>query len=224
MKTILSFVQVLSFPTGRLQFFADTRLADFYTFIVTFINTLSVRIYSVASFDCLFGQRFHSYYAELLSFGYGPVLVALLVLIWFEISYYFCNRKRSNESPAPVVVLEQEKGEAIVTPPPPEKNYGPALRLLLFLFLLLYPYVSTLLVQFFQCQQVNGIYYLVADYSSNCFDSLWKKMLGPELLLVVLYPLLGPLAIFLLLKWKRKVLNVRFMTARYKEQYYYWDV
>lgn len=50
-------------------------------------------------------------------------------------------------------------------------------------------YVSTLLVQFFECQRVEAAFYLIADYSSRCFDATWKRMLVPEAILAIIYPI-----------------------------------
>jgi hypothetical protein len=85
-------------------------------------------------------------------------------------------------------------------------------------------YVTTLLVQFFQCQRIEGRAYLVTDYSRLCFDRSWKLMLIAELCLAAVYPLAGPVLVFLLLRYKRAEVNVRFLTAQYKEEFYFWDV
>lgn len=116
--------------------------------------------------------------------------------------------------------------ENLDTSSKPAKNekLAAVIRLALFIFLLVYPRIRSLLAQFFQCQQVDGESYLVADYSVHRYDSQWKKMLVVEAVLVLVYPLGGILGIFLLLKYKRAEVNVQFMTAQYKPEYYYWDV
>jgi hypothetical protein len=108
-------------------------------------------------------------------------------------------------------------------------------------------------VQFFECQSIDAVFYLIADYSSRCFDATWKRMLIPEVVLAIIYPigkilsvkarrcsgcrlgddvivahqssdLGGPLALLWLLRRFRRRVNVRFLTARYKPRAYFWDV
>src|SRR4051794_29325498 len=77
LKTILSFLQVLSFPTGRLPLFANTALQSIFTKFVSVINTAGLRIFSAASLDCLFRQRVPMYYVELIAMGSLPLVVCL---------------------------------------------------------------------------------------------------------------------------------------------------
>src|SRR4051812_11006053 len=79
-KTVLSFVQVLSFPSGRVKFFVSTQLEHFYEHMVTAVNTVSAQIFSSASMDCLFGKSVPSFFIELIGFGFVPILTGGLVL------------------------------------------------------------------------------------------------------------------------------------------------
>ncbi len=214
-KTLLSFAQVLSFPTGNSFFFSDATLDSLYHHLITIYNTVGGRVFSLTSLDCLIHAHFHSYYVDLIAVGYLPLLLCAMLLIWFYGPFlrncYIHLQVQSDQSQEGAIPLHAS-------------NTGAPLRLLLFIFLLIYPYVSTLIAQFFQCQHIAGAFYLIADFSSKCFDSVWHRWLGFELVLLVLYPLGGPLVIFLLLKYKRLQVNVAFMTAQYKANYYYWDV
>lgn len=234
LKTILSFLQVLSFPTGRLPLFSNTVLQTYYVKFVTVINTAGLRLFSAASLDCLFGRTVPMYYVELISIGSMPLVMCLLILAvgWLlrsPLSHHSSSASISHSSGVKTEVTPLLEPVASSSTSHPSSSSGNTalsapLRLVLFVFLLLYPYISALLVQFFQCQEIDGVFYLVADYSSRCYDSAWKRMLIVESVLALVYPFAGPVGILLLLKYKRGEVNVRFMTARYKAEYYYWDV
>lgn len=57
-KTLLSFVQVLSFPSGRLPLFAaDKQIQQFYARAVSIVSTVGLKIFSIASLDCILKRR-----------------------------------------------------------------------------------------------------------------------------------------------------------------------
>ncbi len=221
-KTVISFAQVLSFPSGRGFFFQNSALSDLFHDLTAVLNTLGLRVFSFMSLDCLFGARVFTFYVEMLLVGYAPLILVLLVVFFFYL-YWRC-RKQNIPLQATSIVQNDDALDVKDVLQEQPNNTGAPLRLVLFIFLLLYPHVSTLIAQFFQCQHIDKVFYLISDYSLKCFDDAWRRWLGSELLLLVLYPLGGPLAIFLLLKYKRDKVNVRFLTAQYQPEFYYWDV
>ncbi len=210
---------------GRGFFFQNSALGNLFHDLLTVLNTLGLRVFSFMSLDCLFGARLVTFYVEMLLVGYAPLVLLVVVIGLFYLPWRFLFGSSQNvplrQKHHAQNIQTDNMGDAMVVP---QSNTGAPLRLVLFIFLLLYPRISTLIAQFFQCQHIDHVFYLISDYSLKCFDGAWRHWLGPELLLLVLYPLGGPLAIFLLLKYKRDNVNLRFLTAQYQPEFYYWDV
>lgn len=211
-KTVISFVQVLGFPSARAPLFPNHTLQAVYVKFISLINAVGLRVFSFVSLDCLFGRPLQSYYMELLLFGFAPLIVAAVI---FALCYLLRNPLKSEE----LLNLSSERQNLSA-----DSKFSAPIRIIIFLFLLLFPYITTLLVQFFECQNVDGSFYLMMDYTSQCFDSKWKRMLIVEILLLLIYPIGGPLAILFLLRRKRHSVNVRFLTSQYHPKYYYWDM
>jgi hypothetical protein len=226
-KTVISFVQVLGFPSSSTPLFIGKNFMLVYSRFLSVVNAIGLRVFSFTSLDCLFGRPIQSYYVELLTIGFAPLVVAVVI---FTLSY-LCQSPVSAPSHHQRRPHQRESEELLspseATARPSaqtDSKFSAPIRLVLFLFLLLYPYITTLLVQFFECQEVDGIYYLMLDYTSRCFDSTWGRMLVAEVLLLLIYPIGGPLAILFLLARKRNSLNVQFLTSQYHPDYYYWDL
>jgi len=71
----------------------------------------------------------------------------------------------------------------------------------------MYPAISAEVLDFFLCVQINGIWYLVNDFSLNCYDSSWNKYLGLNIFLVFLYPVGIPCFMFYMLYRNRRRLR-----------------
>ena len=61
-------------------------------------------------------------------------------------------------------------------------------RLVVFALFLLYPVVSSTVLSFFVCRDVEGESYLVADFTVRCYDSRWYAFLPFALVMVAVYP------------------------------------
>ena len=77
------------------------------------------------------------------------------------------------------------------------------LRDTFLLVVLLHPTVSGQSFYHFRCRLVDDKWYLMADYSLECYDSAWYGMLAPVLLTVLGFALGMPL-LFARLLWKRR--------------------
>jgi len=71
----------------------------------------------------------------------------------------------------------------------------------------MYPAVSSEVLSFYLCTQINGIWYLINDFNLHCFDSSWNQYLGVDILLLFLYPIGIPTFIFCFLFKARKRLR-----------------
>jgi hypothetical protein len=52
-----------------------------------------------------------------------------------------------------------------------------------------YPSVSSQVLSFFICRQVNGTNYLVADFTLECFNDRWNRYLPFAIIAVFVYPI-----------------------------------
>jgi hypothetical protein len=75
---------------------------------------------------------------------------------------------------------------------------GPLLQLAVYVLLFAYPALSTKLVATFSCHNVEGIFYLRADYSIECHTSQWVVIAGYASVFITIYVVAFP--IFIL--WK----------------------
>jgi hypothetical protein len=81
------------------------------------------------------------------------------------------------------------------------------------------------------CSSINGVSYLVADMSQECFSSTWFQYLPLALVAVLVYPVGIPVALFLALRSVRKRLKTpEVITAfglcyeAYAPQYWWFEI
>src|SRR6185437_2402658 len=68
----------------------------------------------------------------------------------------------------------------------------------------MYPAISARILEFFQCKEVNGVNYLVADFTEQCGSTEWNRYLPLAVLALLLYPIGIPLLFFVALYRVRK--------------------
>ena len=100
---------------------------------------------------------------------------------------------------------------------------GTPLRLILFIVLLSTPSITQQLASFFTCEEVAGRAYMERDLGEECYEGLWVRLAAPVSLLLCLYAVGVPVALFVLLYRYRERLDVRFLHSAYKDEYYWWD-
>jgi len=69
--------------------------------------------------------------------------------------------------------------------------------------------ISSLVLSFFHCYNVQNVSYLVYDFSLLCYDHLWFRYLPLALIMLIIYPIGVPLAFFVLLFRSRNQLKLR---------------
>ena len=66
--------------------------------------------------------------------------------------------------------------------------YAKFIKMVAFSLLVLYPRCSSASLRLFVCQRVEGVDYLVSDFSLHCYDDMWWKITGINILMIVVYP------------------------------------
>ena len=69
-------------------------------------------------------------------------------------------------------------------------------KLLLFTVFLIYPGLSSNILRFFFCKNVDGTWYLLNQVDLQCFDEQWFAWLVPVIFLTLLYPIGIPCFLF----------------------------
>ena len=80
------------------------------------------------------------------------------------------------------------------------------MRDLFVVVLLLHPTVSGRAMEFFRCREIDGVSYLMADYSIECFDGTWFFYLFIVLQILVFFSIGTPVAIAYVLYKRRDTL------------------
>jgi hypothetical protein len=73
-----------------------------------------------------------------------------------------------------------------------------AWRLSLFTMFLVYPYVSSTILRMHVCKDVEGVKYLLADFTLQCYTDRWHRYLPYNVFAIFVYPV-GIPALFLAL-------------------------
>src|SRR5438105_63396 len=71
----------------------------------------------------------------------------------------------------------------------------------------MYPSVSSSVLSFYQCRDINGVNYLVTDFHLRCGDEEWMKWLPLASVALVVYPIGVPAILFVALYQRRKRLK-----------------
>jgi hypothetical protein len=103
-------------------------------------------------------------------------------------------------------------------------------KLIFFTLFLIYPNLSRVTLQMFQCIEINGVTYMVADFNLICYDDRWKASLPIGIIGVLLYPIGIPIIFFFYLfknrkrLWTSKKVRYRYgllFAAYHKEMWFF---
>lgn len=101
----------------------------------------------------------------------------------------------------------------------------------LFMLFIMYPAVSAVIFQLYKCKEVEGTYYLEADFTIQCFESEWNSYAYIGVFFILLYPIGIPLATFLILYSNRDRLTETatfykygFLYGGYKENRWWFEI
>jgi len=118
-----------------------------------------------------------------------PILLILGILIFYHLPSYLRDRLDYRDT-----VLYRNANIL--------RRRG-VIKLILFTLFLIYPFISSTVLNFFVCIQVDKVNYLEADFTQVCGSSTWWKILPYAVIMVVVYPIGIPVLFFFLL-WRIK--------------------
>ena len=106
-------------------------------------------------------------------------------------------------------------------------------KLCLFTLFLIYPSVSSTMIRTFVCREVEGVYYLQADFQIKCYEDTWNQWSPIAALLIIAYPIGIPLLFFIMV-YSRKRKNrldeygvrseVGFLYDAYERQVWWFEM
>jgi len=160
------------------------------------------------------------YFQQIVAITIIPLALVALVTIVFGIGRGICTLQERNSMVDDRSRFERQK----------LLNYR-YWKLLMFTCFLMYPGVSSKVMSFFVCQEVEGSWYLVADFGLHCYDSLWSSYRGYVLICVIIYPVGIPTFTFAVLFKNRRrlaeipcLLSFGFIYEAYNQNVWFFEV
>jgi len=144
----------------------------------------------VAAPQCFgFGASFYTVFLTTLV----ALSLVLLVLVASPLSAVARSFRERGLRPAVLEVVVSEGGAR-------------AFRDAFVVVLLLHPTISGKAMEFFRCRTIDGVPYLMADYSVECYDSTWFAYLVLVLFVLVAFSLGTPCFVAYVLRARRATL------------------
>jgi hypothetical protein len=104
-------------------------------------------------------------------------------------------------------------------------------KLVLFTLFLMYPGVSSTVLSIFVCRDINGVPFLLADFTLRCHDTKWYWMMWIAIPAVLVYPIGVPAFFFYMLnRYKSRMaepgvrLELGFLYAAYNDSSWYFEL
>lgn len=180
-----------------------------------------ISIFSFLNFDFMPWQSIGcvasiNYYQKAIIVGCTPIAILLLLLAFFYLPLWIHNTVDTLQEQLAKQQRQNHLNRKFV-------------KLTLFTVFLLYPFVSKTVLGVFNCIEVDGTSYLLADLSLICFDDNWNSYAVACGFFVAMYPFGIPISYLLLL---RKA-NLRdpattymlgFLYEAYVARCFYWEV
>lgn len=223
LKSFVSFAQIVTFPTtGPMPRLLASKLA----LITRFLSLANLQFVSLLSPDCLL-HRHVSFPLETVASALTPLLLILLIALiialpWRRIAdlLHISARPRASHAPDPFNESPPDLGTRFES----YKQSGIPIRVILFIALTASPSITQQLASFYTCASVGGTAYLALDYTVKCYTGQWTAFAAAISLLLVLFAVGLPVALFVLLYGYRSRLDLAFLHSSYRDEYYWWDL
>jgi len=179
LKILVGFFQI----STSLSFIVEIPWPSYFHTFISYFNLVNLDFIPWQSVTCV---ATWSYYTKFLIVALLPVGFLLFIALALFIPLFILDRcDRHNDDDT----KRKQRGEW-------RKKYW---KLLLFTLFLLYPGVSSKILSYFVCREVEGTSYLLVDFKVTCYDGEWNSFLPVAILWLIVYPFGVPLAFFLIL-------------------------
>jgi len=208
LKIALGFAQVVT----NLAVALSLAWPDAFEGFVQSFNVLNFDIVQVTNVGCAFPGA--NYFDKLWFMCIAPIILIGAVALFYLLPQYMRNPVHKSES-------EFARKEA-------RRNFW---RLVMFSLFLVYPSVSSTVIRTFVCHQVEGEWYLVADFTVRCYTSEYNAWAAMAAIFTLIYPI-GIPAFFFWMLWRyRDRLDepgvrgqLGFLYDAYERDYWYFEM
>lgn len=180
-----------------------------------------IQFFSFLNFDFIPWQNLAcavtiNYYTRILVVGLLPVaLIAALALFFGTVLVYYGRTDNLATQVAKQTRVLRIKRQFT--------------KLVLFTAFLLYPFVSRTSLGVYNCVEVDGVSYVVAEFSLLCGTPEWTVAAGYSALFVALYPLGTPIIYYILMSRADRrspdaFLELGFLYEAYNDNRWYWEL
>lgn len=186
MKIVVGFFQICT----SLSVFNDVKLPSYYATFIGVFNVINLDFVPWTSLSCVANLNFFN---KVLLTGFIPVALIGSCTAGFFGWYKYVDSRDFSDDPR---LRKQRKGYRL-------KFW----KLLLFTLFLLYPSVSSTILKYFVCREINSSYWLLADLNMLCGPGIWLDNLPYTALFVLVYPIGIPTMFFVLMFRRRTKLR-----------------
>jgi len=182
MKIVLGFMQIGT----NLATNVDIPWPSYYRAFINIFNFANFDFIRWASFSCVVNSESYYYVKFMVILGSPPALFLVLFLVYYAPSLV---RDRMDIS---------DRDDYRHRRSTSRRQFW---KLTIFTILLIYPFVSSTVVKYFNCREVEGVNYLLADLRVICGEGDWNNYLTLAIAGTIAYPIMIPVTFFFIL-WR----------------------
>jgi len=211
LKILLGFVQIIM----NMAFVLDVEWPRTYTNFIAAFSFINLDFVPWQSVGCVTA---FSYYTKLGLIALLPLLLTLALFVCYLLPRYFRDYRTHRDDPASFHAARKRS----------RRRFW---KLLLFTLFCIYPNVSSSLLGYFVCRDINGTTFLLADFSLECYDSRWMSNLPWIIVAILVYPIGVPAFFFYILRRYRQRMDepgvrmqLGFLYAAYNRDSWYFEL
>jgi len=194
MKIMLGFFQIV----GNFAFAVGVPWPSYYIDFLNLMKVVNLDFIQWASVDCVVET---DYYLKYLVFVATPIALFALLFVLYFVPILIMERVDVSDDDARRLRFQNLRRKFM--------------KLVIFTIFLIYPSVSAVTLRLYVCQKVANVYYLVEDFTVQCYVDKWNKYAMANIIALLVYPI-GVPALFGGIIWThRKHLAVPTIRLKY---------
>jgi len=186
LKIIIGFLQIAT----NLAFFVDIPWPQGYVEFIKNFNVVNLDFVPWQSVGCVQALNF---YTKFLVVTLTPIGLLGVLTAFFLLPMYYIDQRDFDDD-------DRRRAAR-------KRTLRKFWKLCLFTVFLMYPGVSSVVLNLFVCKDIYGQLYLVTDFTLKCADTDWYNYLGPVIIMTFLYPIGVPAFFFYMLNKNKDKLN-----------------
>jgi uncharacterized membrane protein len=175
LKIALSFAQIVS----NLAIGIDIQWPAEFKQFMSWLSPANLDFIQFSSVGCVMSAN---YYSKMLLVSLLPLAIFAGLFVFYMIPKSYFHKRRNDKLGMKMV----------------RRKFW---KLLLFTLFLIYPSCSSTVLRLFVCRRVEGVDYLLADFSLECYTSEWRQYAAYAGIMIAVYPV-GIPAFFFFMLWR----------------------